>query len=120
MRAARVRAVLIALTVAACASGATSAPLPAAQQPTWTAPIDSRTTEQWLSESAGVVYGARGGKVVAVDLHTGRTRWTASVAAVGRSVPGSDERERFEEPVDRPVEVHRSKRTVAADRRGIV
>jgi outer membrane protein assembly factor BamB len=87
MRAARVRAVLTALAVAACTGGAAGAQQ-RVDHPTWTATIDSRTTPQWLSESAGAVYGTRGGKVVALDLHTGRTRWTSSVAAVGRSASG--------------------------------
>lgn len=54
-------------------------------EPRWTAPIDSRTTDQWLSEEAGVVYGARGGRLVAVDLRDGHVRWSAAVGPVTKS-----------------------------------
>jgi len=57
-------------------------------RPRWVAPIDSRTTDQWLSESAGVVYGARGGRLVAIDLRSGGTRWIAKVGVIGRSASG--------------------------------
>jgi len=57
-------------------------------RPRWVTPIDSRTTDQWLSESAGVVYGARAGRLVAIDLHSGGTRWIAKVAVIGRSASG--------------------------------
>jgi outer membrane protein assembly factor BamB len=57
-------------------------------RPRWVAPIDSRTTDQWLSESAGVVYGARNGQLVAIDLRSGGTRWIAPVAVAGRSASG--------------------------------
>ena len=57
-------------------------------RPRWVAPIDSRNTDQWLSESAGVVYGARNGRLVAIDLRSGGTRWIAKVGVVGRSASG--------------------------------
>ena len=47
--------------------------------PRWVVPIDSRTTDQWLSPHSGVVYGAREGKLVALDLRTGHVRWSAAV-----------------------------------------
>ena len=60
----------------------------AVSRPRWVTPIDSRTADQWLSESAGVVYGARDGRLVAIDLRSGGTRWTAPVAVIGRSASG--------------------------------
>ncbi len=60
----------------------------AASRPRWVTPIDSRTADQWLSESAGVVYGARNGQLVAIDLRSGGTRWIAPVAVVARSASG--------------------------------
>ena len=59
-----------------------------ATRPRWVTPIDSRTTDQWLSESAGVVYGARNGRLVAIDLRSGGTRWTAPIAVIARSASG--------------------------------
>lgn len=47
--------------------------------PRWIAAIDSRTTDQWLSSHAGAVYGARDGKLIALDLHDGHVRWRADV-----------------------------------------
>jgi hypothetical protein len=86
------RRVLIALALALTLPAAVSAfAAPANQPPSrprWVTPIDSRTTDQWLSESAGVVYGARDGRLVAIDLHSGGTRWTAPVAVIGRSASG--------------------------------
>jgi PQQ-like domain len=53
--------------------------------PRWIAAIDSRTTDQWLSEDARVVYGARDGKLVALDLRDGHVRWRAAVEPVTKS-----------------------------------
>lgn len=53
--------------------------------PRWIAPIDSRTTDQWLSEDRGVVYGARSGQLVALDMRTGRTLWTSRVQPATKS-----------------------------------
>jgi outer membrane protein assembly factor BamB len=77
-------AVTLPATVSAVAG---TADVPASR-PRWVTPIDSRTTDQWLSESAGVVYGARAGRLVAIDLRSGGTRWIAPVAVIGRSASG--------------------------------
>jgi outer membrane protein assembly factor BamB len=69
------------------------AALPAAATgvaPRWVVPIDSRTTDQWLSAHSGVVYGARSGKLVALDLRTGRVRWSAAVAPWTKSAASRD------------------------------
>ncbi len=86
------RRVLLALALAvtlpstvSAAAGPVNMP---ASRPRWVTPIDSRTTDQWLSESAGVVYGARNGRLVAIDLRSGGTRWIAPVAVIGRSASG--------------------------------
>ena len=53
--------------------------------PRWTAAIDSRTTDQWLSEADGAVYGPRGGKLVALDLRDGHERWRSAVEPTSKS-----------------------------------
>ncbi|MDB5070187.1 MAG: hypothetical protein JWM87_1298 [Candidatus Eremiobacteraeota bacterium] len=58
--------------------------------PRWVVPIDSRTTDQWLSTHSGVVYGARDGKLVALDLRDGRVRWRAAVAPWTKSAVSRD------------------------------
>ncbi|MEA2720809.1 MAG: hypothetical protein QOJ39_2673 [Candidatus Eremiobacteraeota bacterium] len=58
--------------------------------PRWIVPIDSRTTDQWLSADAGVVYGARDGKLVALDLRDGHLRWRSSVTPWTKSAAFRD------------------------------
>lgn len=58
---------------------------PNAAMPRWVVPIDSRTTDQWLSEDAGVVYGARDGRLVALDMRDGHVVWRAAVAPETKS-----------------------------------
>ncbi|MDP9111512.1 MAG: hypothetical protein M3M96_07770, partial [Candidatus Eremiobacteraeota bacterium] len=70
-------AVALALTLPAAVSAFAAPANEPPSRPRWVAPIDSRTADQWLSESAGVVYGARDGRLVAIDLRSGGTRWTA-------------------------------------------
>jgi len=77
-------AVMFSSAVAAGGAPA-NAPL---SRPRWVTPIDSRTTDQWLSESAGIVYGARAGRLVAIELRSGGTRWIAPVTVIGRSASG--------------------------------
>ncbi|HEV3089238.1 MAG TPA: hypothetical protein VGX96_18685 [Candidatus Elarobacter sp.] len=77
------RRVLSALALAATLTGTAAAS--ASIGPRWAVAIDSRTTDQWLSESEGVVYGAREGKLVALDLRDGRVRWRSAVAPVTKS-----------------------------------
>lgn len=81
-------AVAMAATLPATVSAVARPENVGATRPRWVTPIDSRTTDQWLSESAGVVYGARNGRLVAIDLRSGGTRWTAPVAVIGRSASG--------------------------------
>ncbi len=81
-------AVVLTMTLPAAASAVAGPGNVAATRPRWVAPIDSRNTDQWLSESAGVVYGARNGRLVAIDLRSGGTRWIAPVAVTGRSASG--------------------------------
>jgi outer membrane protein assembly factor BamB len=50
----------------------------------WSVPIDSRTTDQWLVEADGTIYGPRAGRLVAIDLHNGTMRWRSDVAIVGQ------------------------------------
>jgi hypothetical protein len=77
------RRVVLGVVLAAClpalvlANGGTA--------PRWVVPIDSRTTDQWLSENAGVVYGARDGHLVALDLHDGHVVWRSNVAPATKS-----------------------------------
>ena len=50
----------------------------------WDVQVDSRTTAQWLAESAGAVYGLRDGHPIAFDVRDGRIRWSdAGVTALG-------------------------------------
>ena len=81
-------AVVMAATLPATVSAVAGPENIPATRPRWVAPIDSRTTDQWLSESAGVVYGARNGRLIAIDLRSGGTRWVAPVAVIGRSASG--------------------------------
>ncbi|HWT04221.1 MAG TPA: hypothetical protein VN224_00560 [Xanthomonadales bacterium] len=81
-------AVAVAMTLPATVFAAAGPVNVAASRPRWVAPIDSRNRDQWLSESAGVVYGARSGRLVAIELRSGGTRWIAPVAVVGRSASG--------------------------------
>ena len=81
-------AVALTVTLPATVSAAAGPVNVAASRPRWVAPIDSRTRDQWLSESAGVVYGARNGRLVAIELRSGGTRWIAPVAVIGRSASG--------------------------------
>lgn len=50
--------------------------------PLWTAPVDSRTSDQWMAESPGRVYVNRGAHVAALDVKTGKPVWTAGVGAL--------------------------------------
>ena len=83
-----VAAAVMAATLAATVCAIAGPENVGATRPRWVTPIDSRTTDQWLSESAGVVYGARNGRLVAIDLRSGGTRWVAPVAVIGRSASG--------------------------------
>lgn len=73
--------------IAVCLAAALPATVSAApgSPPRWVVPIDSRTTDQWLSEEAGVVYGARDGRLVALDLRDGHLRWHAPIAPATKS-----------------------------------
>jgi outer membrane protein assembly factor BamB len=82
-------AVALAVTVPAPLAAVAGPVNVQASRPRWVAPIDSRNRDQWLSESAGVVYGARNGRLVAIDLRSGGTRWISAVAVVGRSASGA-------------------------------
>jgi outer membrane protein assembly factor BamB len=77
------RRVLLVLGFAAVLSAAVLAG--GSTPPRWTVPIDSRTTDQWLSEADGAVYGPRDGKLVALDLRDGRERWRAAVEPITKS-----------------------------------
>ena len=77
------RRVLFGLALAATFTAPASAH--GGTAPRWSVPIDSRTTDQWLSEDAGVVYGARDGKLVALDMRDGHVRWRAAVRPATKS-----------------------------------
>ena len=81
-------ALALAVTIPATVPAVAGPGNVAVSRPRWVTPIDSRTADQWLSESGGVVYGARDGRLVAIDLRSGGTRWTAPVAVIGRSASG--------------------------------
>ena len=53
------------------------------QEPYWSTSVDSRTSSQWLAESAGRVYALVNGHVVAFDSRSGRRIWVSPVEAVG-------------------------------------
>ena len=75
-------AIAVCVPATVCASGDTA--------PRWIVPIDSRTTDQWLSEGAGVVYGARDGRLVALDMRDGHVVWASHVATVTKSAVSGD------------------------------
>jgi outer membrane protein assembly factor BamB len=77
------RRAILTITLAALLPATVSAS--GGTAPRWVVPIDSRTTDQWLSEDAGVVYGARDGRLVALDMRTGRVVWRAAVAPATKS-----------------------------------
>ncbi len=85
------RRVLFAAGIAAAVSSAILA-ANGSIAPRWVAAIDSRTTDQWLSTHAGVVYGTRDGKLVALDVRDGHVRWRTAVepwtksAAAGNAI----------------------------------
>jgi outer membrane protein assembly factor BamB len=52
-------------------------------RPSWTTPIDSRTTSQWLAESPGTVYAPKHGRVVAIATKHGSLLWQSFVMPSG-------------------------------------
>ena len=65
--------------------GVAPAPAGHATAPRWTVPIDSRTVDQWLVEDGHAVYGPRDGRLIALDMRTGKVLWRSEVAVTRRS-----------------------------------
>jgi len=75
--------VLVAIFLGAL--GAATAPTASAR---WMAAIDSPNVDQWLSVRGATVYAVRDGHVVAIDTHSGITRWTSREAVDSRPAVG--------------------------------
>ncbi len=79
----RLRSVLlVAIVLVAQAAG------PRTVAARWVAAIDSRNVDQWLSVRGTSIYTVRDGHVVAIDTHSGVTRWASREMVESRPAIG--------------------------------